>query len=74
MFDGIMEALHREMDILDQKYSAEKTAMSASDLDHIDKMAHALKCLVGYEMYLRSNEENSSYRERRKYYDGYRRY
>lgn len=73
MFDGIVDAIHREMDMLDQKYSAEKTALSVADLEHIDKMAHALKCLVGYEMYLRSNEDSGSYRNRGRY-DGYRRY
>ena len=72
MFDGIMESIHRELDLLDQKYSTEKTSMSIADLEHIDKMAHALKCLIGYEMYLKSNEEGS-YRDRRRY-DGYRRY
>ena len=72
MFDGIMDAIHREMDVLDQKYSAEKAAMSVADLEHIDKMAHALKCLVGYEMYLRS-EDSGSYRNRGRDY-GYRRY
>lgn len=73
MFDGIMDSIHREMEMLDQKYSAEKTSMTVADLEHIDKMAHALKCIVGYEMYLRSSEDSGSYRDRRRY-DGYRRY
>ena len=73
MFDGIMDAIHRELDSLDQKYSADKTPMSLADLEHIDKMAHALKCMIGYEMYLRSNEDSGPYRSRGRY-DGYRRY
>ena len=48
MFEGICEALHREMDNLDEKY-ASGAQMNASDLDHIDKMAHALKSLKTYE-------------------------
>ena len=70
MFDGIFDAIHRELDALDEKYSTDKTPMSIADLEHIDKMAHSLKCLVGYEMYLKGKEDSGSYRRR---YD-YRRY
>jgi hypothetical protein len=49
MFEGICEALHREMDMLDEKYSSSKSPMNAQDLEHIDKMAHALKSLKTYE-------------------------
>lgn len=49
MFEGICEALHREMDMLEEKYSNSKSPMNAQDLEHIDKMAHALKSLKAYE-------------------------
>ena len=49
MFEGICEALHREMDMLEEKYSNSKSPMNAQDLEHIDKMAHALKSLKTYE-------------------------
>ena len=49
MFEGICEALHREMDMLEEKYSNGKSPMNAQDLEHIDKMAHALKSLKTYE-------------------------
>ena len=49
MFDGICEALHREMDVLEDKYSNGKATMNPQDLEHIDKMAHALKSLKTYE-------------------------
>ena len=48
MFEGICEAIHREMDILEEKYS-KGTQLSGQDLEHIDKMAHALKSLKTYE-------------------------
>ena len=62
MFEGICEALHREMDMLDEKYSSGKVQMSGQDLEHIDKMAHALKSLATYEA-MKGNSEygNSSY-------------
>ena len=59
MFEGICEALHREMDNLDEKY-ASGAQMNASDLDHIDKMAHALKSLKTYEA-MNGNSEYGSY-------------
>jgi hypothetical protein len=49
MFEGIKEAIHKEMDMLDEKYS-KGTQLSDKDLADIDKMAHAMKCIVGYEM------------------------
>jgi len=49
MFDGICEALHREMDVLEDKYSNGKASMNPQDLEHIDRMAHALKSLKTYE-------------------------
>ena len=55
MFEGICEAIHKEMDALDEKY-AKGTQLSSQDLDHIDRMAHALKCLKGYETMLGHSE------------------
>ena len=48
MYPKIYEAIHKELDILDQRYG-NGTAISTSDLDMIDKMFHALKCLKTYE-------------------------
>ena len=60
MFDGICEALHREMEMLDDKYSNNKTARTPQDLEHIDKMAHALKSLATYDA-MKGNSEYGSY-------------
>jgi hypothetical protein len=61
MFDGICEALHREMDQLDEKF-ANGAHMSGQELEHIDKMAHALKSLATYEAMQGSSEyDGSSY-------------
>lgn len=48
MFEGLLEALHRELRELDEKF-ASGAKMNAQELDHIDKMAHALKSLAAYE-------------------------
>lgn len=67
MFDGICEALHRELDNYDNKLMGGKAPMSSQDLDVIDKMAHALKSLATY----------SAMAERKAYYrseNEYRRY
>lgn len=62
MFEGICEALHREMEQLDEKFS-QGAPMNGQELEHIDKMAHALKSLATYEA-MQSNSEMSgnSYR------------
>ena len=44
MYNAICEAIHRELDQLEQKYSG-GAQVSAKDLEDIDKMSHALKCL-----------------------------
>ena len=49
MYDGICDAIHREMDALDEKYSTGKTPMNSQDLEMIDKMAHTMKSLKAYE-------------------------
>lgn len=48
MFRAICEAIHKELDQLEDKYSS-GAQMSAKDLEDIDKMGHALKCLKTYE-------------------------
>lgn len=60
MFEGICEAIHKEMDMLDDKYS-KGTQLSAQDLEHIDKMAHALKSLRTYEAMAGNSEYGGSY-------------
>jgi len=55
MFEGICEAIHKELDVLDEKYS-KGTQLSGKDLEDIDKMAHALKSLKGYEVMLGHSE------------------
>ena len=67
MFEGIFEAIHREMDSLEEKYE-KGTQMSAQDLEHIDKMAHALKSLKAYEAMIgECGEPESSYSKVRRY-------
>ena len=61
MFEGICEAIHREMDALDEKYSSGKNQMNSQDLEHIDKMAHTLKSLATYEAMKGNSEYDGSY-------------
>ena len=49
MYEGICATIRQELDELDEKYDLEDARMTAQDLDHIDKMFHALKCLKTYE-------------------------
>jgi hypothetical protein len=60
MFDGICDAIHRELDVLEDKYS-KGTQLSGQDLEHIDKMAHALKSLKTYEAMEGHSEYGGSY-------------
>jgi len=48
MYQGICEAIHREMDELEKKY-ANGVQLESKDLQDIDRMAHALKSLATYE-------------------------
>ena len=74
MFDNICETLHRELKEMDDKY-ADDIALSEQDLEHIDKMAHALKCITTYDAmvgdggYERRSRTSGRYRD-----DHYRRY
>ena len=59
MYHGISEAIHKELEMVDQRLS-NGTAMNASELDQVDKMFHALKCLKTYEA-MEGNSEYDSY-------------
>ena len=48
MYEGICEAIHRELKHFDEKY-ANGAQMSGQELAHIDLMAHTLKSLKTYE-------------------------
>lgn len=61
MFEGICEAMHREMDRLEQKYENENVQMNGQDLKDIDMMAHALKSLATYEAMKGNSEYGASY-------------
>ena len=67
MYYGICEAIHREMDKLEDKYSEEVT-LTMSDLEMIDKMAHALKSLATYDAMKEGTKRS------RPRYEEYRRY
>jgi hypothetical protein len=62
MYEGICDAIHREMDELEKKYET-GAQLSGQDLEHIDKMAHALKSLATYEA-MKGNSEGSYARGR----------
>ena len=64
MFEGICDAIHREMEVLEEKYSNGKNAMNIQDLEHIDRMAHALKSIATYEAMKGSGEYGSYVRSR----------
>lgn len=61
MYEGICEAIHRELDALDEKLGSGKAPMSTQDLEHIDKMAHALKDLRAVEGMEGHSEWDGSY-------------
>ena len=68
MFDAICEAMHRELNKLDEKYE-DGNPMTSQELDDINKMTHALKSIATYE----AMKEGK--RDRRRYYESdYRRY
>lgn len=48
MFDGIVNAIHRELHEMTKKYE-NGGQMTKADLEVIDTMSHALKCLAAYE-------------------------
>ena len=63
MFNNICDALHREMDELDEKYGS-GNQMNNQDLEHIDKIAHALKSIITYDAMMAGDSERGSYRGR----------
>lgn len=60
MYRAICEAIHKELDQLEDKYSS-GAQMSAKDLEDIDKMGHALKCLKTCEAMEGNSEYDGSY-------------
>lgn len=63
MFDRIYDILHREINELDEKYG-NGGQLTNQDLEHIDKIAHALKCMATYDAMVGSDSERGSYRGR----------
>lgn len=61
MFEGICEAIHRELDMLDEKYSTGKAQLNSQDLENIDKMTHALTSMKKYEALSGNSEYGGSY-------------
>ena len=55
MFNGICEAIHRELEELDEKFAG-GAKLNGQELEHIDMMAHALKSLAAYEAMLGNSE------------------
>ena len=60
MFEGICEAIHKELDMMDEKF-ASGGKLTAQELEHIDKMAHALKSLKTYEAMEGNSEIGGGY-------------
>ena len=60
MFEGICEAIHKELDKMDEKYM-KGTQLSGADLEDINKMAHTLKSLKTYEAMSGNSEYDGSY-------------
>ena len=60
MFEGIKETLHREMDMLEDKLGNGEQ-LTKQDLDNIDKMAHSLKSIAGYEAMVQGCKDGGSY-------------
>ena len=61
MVEGICEAIHRELDMMDEKLGSGKAQLNTQDLEHIDKMAHALKSLATYDAMKGNSEYDGSY-------------
>ena len=66
MYRAIPDAIHRELDMLEERFSNGANITNA-DLDMIDKAAHALKCLATYE----AMTENDYEYKRKRYYNRY---
>lgn len=48
MYSGICEAIHRELDKMEERYAG-GAQMTGKDLEDIDLMTHALKNIATYE-------------------------
>ena len=66
MYQGICDAIHRELEALEEKYDG-GSQMSGNDIENIDKMTHTLKSLYAIEAM-------KGYEPRRRRYEEYRRY
>lgn len=49
MYENIIRKLHRELDKMDEKYSAQEKEFSIGDIEVLDKITHTLKCLNAIE-------------------------
>jgi len=70
MFEVIKDVLHSELEKLAEKYDVDEQNLTGQDLEHIDMMAHALKCIATYEAMQgesRSRERYSRDRYRGRY-------
>ena len=63
MYPNICDAIHREMNTLEEKY-ANGTQLSMKDMEDIDIMTHALKSIATYSAMVESEED---YRNRPRY-------
>ena len=61
MFEGICEALHHELDQLDEKYSKGNGQLTMQDLETMNKAAHTLKSIATYEAMKNGSEYGGSY-------------
>lgn len=66
MFEGICETIHHELDMLEDKFQ-DGNAMNHDDLDMIDKMFHALKCMKTYEAMVGDEGSYAKIKRYRKY-------
>ena len=73
MFDGICDAIHRELGVLEEKYESTERQMTEKDLETIDKMAHALKSIATYDAMVRAEERGRKRGYSRDYDEGYSR-
>ena len=60
MFNGIIETLHREIHDIEERVN-NGGKFNEQDLNYVDKMAHALKCLATYEAMEGHSETGDSY-------------
>ena len=65
MYPAICDAIHRELEQLEDKYTG-GAQMTGQDLEHVDKMVHALKSLATYEA-MKSAESGRTERRYRDY-------